>query len=90
MNGIFSLIFVCFCMNLINVCNAQAYDHSQYATDMELSFKDQFNLHHAFVIEKSKWMFGIVSFKMDEAFNCKLNQQFFVNKEINNFIFNNS
>lgn len=94
MNGIFSLIFLCFCMNLINVCNAadiydQVYHHSQYATGMELSFKDKFNLHHAFVIEKSKWMFGIVSFKMDESFNGKLNQPFFVNIEINNFFFNN-
>lgn len=35
----------------------------------KLSFKDIFNLHHAFVIEDWKWEYGQISFKIDKTFD---------------------
>ncbi len=75
----FSLIFLCFFVNLIDLSNLTASnDESRDNLDIDedidpqsLSFKDKFNLHHAFVIEKEKWKDGLIFFKIDKNFSGK-------------------
>lgn len=78
MNRVYVLVFMCFYINLmINVFNANVYsdisipDYDENELN-ELTYKDKFNLHHGFVIEDRKWDSGIVNFKIDKNFSCKL------------------
>lgn len=81
MKHISVVCLMCFCINLINVCNATVskdeVDVDVYYDDSEIdsmSEKDKFNLHHAFVAEKLKWKYATISFKIDKAFSGKLTE----------------
>ncbi|XP_037025222.1 astacin-like metalloprotease toxin 5 [Bradysia coprophila] len=77
MNSKFNLIFVCFLINLINVCivstvNTKLLDSLAYYNESsisKLSPRDRFNLHHAFVVEDNKWKNGRIGYQIDENFN---------------------
>lgn len=81
MNSKINSIFVCFVISLIIVLNIEhtkadvdLLDNLIYYDDSEideLSFKDRSNLHHAFVIEESKWDDGQINFKIDKNFDGK-------------------
>lgn len=61
-------IFICLCIH-INQLTCDTNLHNDEHEIQLLSFKDKFNLHHAFVIEERKWRNGVVNFKIDKNFN---------------------
>lgn len=75
MNSKFNFIFVvCFVINVFIVSNVNAnpFDGLVVYNDSvisPLSFKDIFNMHHAFVIEYWKWENGLINFKIDKNFD---------------------
>ncbi|XP_037025221.1 zinc metalloproteinase nas-4-like isoform X4 [Bradysia coprophila] len=77
MDSQLKVIFVCFIVNSIIVCNvstvdANVLDNSVYYHENDvskMSSKDIYNLHHGFVEEVFKWKDGQINFKIDKNFN---------------------
>ena len=92
MNSKFGVIFISFVINVFNLfvvyanrLDSLVYYDDDAISDLQLSSKDIFNSHHAFVIEDSKWENGEIYFKIDKRFTGKKHEHFVPhhNPEIN-------